>query len=150
MWLSCYNRLDYHIFNILEELVHINPHLSILLPECSETPFATSLFIRLVKSFALIAHKSGAVLIDRVVSEMDVSALDGVAALRVFLSSKASEPFFVEVYFKWIEASHQNVEPQVIFEAIDKMGVDVFRNYHSASFINSRVLVDDLDSSSTR
>lgn len=71
--------------------------------------------------FRGVVHVLRIVFVEGIVGQMNITTIEIVAGrFVVLLGSKSCETFVIDIESKWICSSHEDIDPKIEFELIDK------------------------------
>ena len=118
--LVCDACLDHYILYSVKHLIITDSVFLEIIFQLHQVPFGGVLVLTLA---AFSFHVVVSPLVDRVISQMDVSLLKHFGIVCVLLGGKPHQAFLVEENFEWLKAGDNHIDSEVILKAIDQMRV---------------------------
>ena len=145
--------LDDDILDPTQHRVVIDANLLKVVLELGQVPLTGVVFTTVVLSLASVGSRVLDILIillvDGVVSQMDELLLGGFLGIGVFLGRESDQALLHQVDFERVKARYKSIDPQIVLEAMDQVGIaDVLGDHIAWLPLDFLLLADDLDATS--
>ncbi len=146
--------LEAEVFDVGVDFAVVDAHLLVLVLELLETPLGLDrlplLVLRLLLAALLllvfVLDVVLALLVDRVVREVDEPLLQTVLRGRVGLGGQPNQAVLENVGFEGVEGGDDDVDSEIVLEPPEQVGLgDVLRHEEAAALGDQVLLADDLD-----